>query len=283
MSSTVVGYAFALGLVGVLNPCGFPLLPAYLSLFATGENVGWHERLLRGLRAGGCMAAGFLVVFTVLGMAAASAVSAILNWVPWLMMVIGAGFVVVGVITAIGRTVALHVPSLGFRAGRGALAMTGFGVSYALGSLSCSLPLFLAGVIGVFSRASFFGGLLAFVAYALGMGVFVTAASVVASFTGAAAVRRLRPLTAVLPRVAGVVLALAGAYLLYYWRHEILTPTARSGVVDAVQAVQNAVSSWISTAALPVGLALAGLVVAGLAALAIVSARISRKSEKTDA
>jgi cytochrome c biogenesis protein CcdA len=34
--ATVAGYAFALGLVAVANPCGLPLLPAYRSFFVGG-------------------------------------------------------------------------------------------------------------------------------------------------------------------------------------------------------------------------------------------------------
>ena len=273
MNSTVVGYAFALGLVGVLNPCGFPLLPAYLALFVTGEQSDWRSRLLRGVRAGGYLSTGFLVVFAGIGVVAASVLSAVMAWVPWLMILIGIGLVVVGVVTVGGRTVALHLPSLGFRGGRGAMAMFGFGASYALASLSCSLPLFLAGVLGVFSGVSFGSGLAAFSAYALGMGLFVTAASVTTSLAGGSVVVALRPLVRVLPRIAGAIVFVAGGYLTFYWTHELLAPNARSGIIAAAQNLQSSVSAWISDAALPLGIAMAAVVVGSFVILAIVSAK----------
>ncbi|MEA9983833.1 MULTISPECIES: cytochrome c biogenesis CcdA family protein [Subtercola] len=273
MSYTVVGYAFALGLVGVLNPCGFPLLPAYLTLFVTRERVRWPQRLMRGLGAGLCMTAGFLLVFTIVGLVTASAVSVVLACVPWLMIAVGGALVVVGVITVTGRSVAVHLPSLAFRSGTGVPAILGFGASYAVGSLSCSLPLFLAGVFGAFVRGSFVNGLSAFVAYGLGMGVFVTTLSIVAAFAGGNAVRVLRPLTRILSPLAGAVLVTSGGYLVFYWLHDLIDPAIGSGLITAVQTVQSAMASGLGAAALPVGAGLGFLVVAALALVTILAAR----------
>ena len=70
-----------------------------------------------------------------------------------------------------------------------------YGVAYAAGSLSCSLPLFLAAVGWRPSPAmASADGLASYLAYALGMGLFVTAAAVVAATAGCgrAAARPLR-------------------------------------------------------------------------------------------
>jgi cytochrome c biogenesis protein CcdA len=45
--ATVVGYAFVLGLVGVANPCGLPLLPAYLSFSSVVGEASWAGRFGR--------------------------------------------------------------------------------------------------------------------------------------------------------------------------------------------------------------------------------------------
>ena len=52
-----LGFAFTVGLVATLNPCGFIMLPAYLGLYigtdddaCSSENSGkWHKRLLQAL------------------------------------------------------------------------------------------------------------------------------------------------------------------------------------------------------------------------------------------
>ncbi len=61
-------------------------------------------------------------------------------------MVVAVGMIVAGVPTLAGRGPSLRLPIPRVRPGRSALAMAGYGAAYALGSLSCSLPLFLAAV-----------------------------------------------------------------------------------------------------------------------------------------
>ena len=41
MGDDLVGLAFAAGLVAALNPCGFAMLPGYLTLVVRGEKDAW--------------------------------------------------------------------------------------------------------------------------------------------------------------------------------------------------------------------------------------------------
>jgi cytochrome c biogenesis protein CcdA len=92
-----------------------------------------------------------------------------------------------------------------------------FGIAYALGSLSCTLPIFL-GVVGT-SLAS--GGLLfsfgQFIGYALGMGTIIFAVTIGAALFRRAMVRWLRLMTPYIHRVSAMFLIGAGVYLIYYW------------------------------------------------------------------
>ena len=266
--SAAIAYAFTLGLAGALNPCGFPLLPAYLSLFVV-ERGRTTTRLLAGLRAGACLTAGFVAVFGILGLVADAVMSVVLAVVPWVMLLVGLALAVVGIAGLLGRApIRLPRASWLFRGGASPLAVVGYGAAYALGSLSCSLPLFLAGVAGAFTSATPWTGLLAFLAYALGMGLFVTSAALVASLAGAAVVRGLRGATRILPRIAGVVCLLVGGYLLLYWVHELVDPATRIPLIAAAQTVQTAVASWMAVAALPIALGCGLLVIAAFVALA---------------
>ena len=267
--TTAVIYAFTLGLVGLLNPCGFPLLPAYLSFFIGEEGGLATRRIGRGLKAGGCLTLGFVLVFGVLGLAASAALTVITAIVPWLMCAVGLALVALGVAAALGRTAQLHLPTPGFASGARGIAMIGFGAAYALGSLSCSLPLFLAGVSSAFTAETPGAGVAAFLAYAAGMGLFATAAAVTASAVGSSAVRALRRATPALSRLAGVVCTVVGLYLLVYWLHELLAPTARVPLVVDAQVVQASVSSWLSAAALPVAAGLGAVIAAAFIALAL--------------
>ncbi|MFC4245143.1 cytochrome c biogenesis CcdA family protein [Gryllotalpicola reticulitermitis] len=267
MSAALV-YAFTLGLVGLLNPCGFPLLPAYLALFLGEQDGGWTTRVVRGLAAGGSLTAGFILVFGVLGLAA-GAVSTVLDPViPWLMIACALALLVVGVLASASRMRELRLPALPFRPGTGAVTMVGFGAAYALGSLSCSLPLFLAGVSSALARGGT-TGVLAFLAYGIGMGLFATGASVTAAVAGASAVRGLGRAARILPRIAGAMCALVGAYLLLYWVRDLAAPSVQLSAITVVQDVQARLAAWFSAAALPLAALLAAIIIAAFSSLAI--------------
>lgn len=270
-------YAFTLGLVAAVNPCGFPLLPAYLALFVdeSGRRGGWVRHTARGLVTGACVTAGFVAVFGVLGVAVESGVHVLTRWIPWVMIPLGAALVVVGVLSMAGRTPRLALPTVAVRGRRRAVAMTGFGMAYALASLSCALPLFLAGVAGSFTRLGPLDGAAAAVAYALGMGLFLTAASLAVAWGGGPLLRRIRPLSRFVPRAAGAVLSVVGAYLVYYWASDVANPLATPGPVRAVEAVQSAFSGWLASSPRLAGVVLGAVVVAACAMLAVAARRSS--------
>lgn len=255
MTLAALVYAFTLGLVAAVNPCGFPLLPAYLAGFLASEHPsGWAPRTLRALVAGACVTAGFILTFGLAGVLVASGMALIGEWIPWVMLGVGAALAALGVSALAGRHVSIRLPAVRFRSGRGVAAMAGFGVAYAVGSLSCTLPLFLAGVVSTFTRAGFLSGLLSFVAYALGMGVFV-------------------------PIAASVLVTVVGLYLVYYWGTDLIDPLASTPVTNAVASVQTVVSGWLTAS--PVGAAAVGAVtLAGIGALVWNSMRRANRREE---
>lgn len=259
------------------------MLPAYLAGFLVSDRPsGWATRTVRALRAGACVTAGFILTFGLAGVLVSSGMALIGDWIPWVMLAVGAALTALGISALAGKHVSIRLPSVRFRGGRSAVAMAGFGVAYGVGSLSCTLPLFLAGVVGSFSRDGVLDGLLSFVAYALGMGAFVIAASIVAAQFGAESLRALRPLMRVVPVVAAVLVTVVGLYLLYYWGADLIDPLASTPVTNAVASVQAAASSWLTAS--PVGPAVVGAVaVAGVGALAWNSLRrVDRESDRRE-
>ncbi|RKR74426.1 cytochrome c biogenesis CcdA family protein [Frondihabitans australicus] len=275
----MIGYAFTLGLVAAVNPCGFPLLPAYLSLFVSApEGRGAAGRMSRGVIAGSCLTLGFLAVFVVAGLLLEAGAGVAASATPWLMVAVGVACVALGVLGLTGRGVHLALPAPGLRAGRGGLAMTGFGVAYAVGSLNCSLPLFVAGVLDPVASSDAVVGIAAFLAYALGMGVFVTGAGVVASLVGAERLRRLGPVLRIMPAVSSAILIAAGLYLALYWASDAVGRTAGPVITTALDA-QSAVSAWLAAHSLTVGFVCGGLVLVGFAVVAIAASREAARLE----
>ncbi len=88
------GFAFGVGMVAAVNPCGFAMLPAYLSLYlgAHEEDFGKRHpmtRLLRALLVGATVSSGFVVLFGLAGLIISAGGSALLGVMPALGIVIG--------------------------------------------------------------------------------------------------------------------------------------------------------------------------------------------------
>lgn len=233
--------AFTAGLVATLNPCGFAMLPAYLSFFvglgdagagaATASGRAAH--LTRALVVGGVVSAAFLVVFGVVGAVLTAGVTAALlvTWLPWVAMAVGVAIAGLGVAVVRGfqLQVSLPHPEAGTR-GRGLGHVFAFGVSYALASLSCTLPVFLAVVAGTLTRANVSSGLAAFLAYGLGMSTVLLSLVVALALARHGVVRRLRRAVRLAQRISGGLLIVAGAYVVYFWGYTLATGgTGRAG------------------------------------------------------
>jgi len=262
-------YAFALGLAAAVNPCGFPLLPAYLAVFLGSEPASVGMRLLRALRASLAMTAGFVTVFAVVGIVVATGVHLVVAWVPWFTAALGLALLVAGVFGVAGRDMRMPAIALPFRSGRGMLAMAGYGSAFAATSLGCAFPLFAAAVAPSATTASAVDTTAAALSYALGMGLFVTACSVLAALLGAEAVRFAGRYARYLPRAASALMLIVGVYLLAYGMRLILEPGKEPALAAFVAQTSSGLTTVLSSHPLLVGGAAACLVLTGLAVAAV--------------
>ena len=98
--------AVTAGGLAVFNPCGLPLLPAFLSCYlgAAEESLPRAPtRVLQGLVVGALVAAGFLAVFAAVSVPMSLGVGAIARAVPWVGLATGALLVVAGLAALSGR------------------------------------------------------------------------------------------------------------------------------------------------------------------------------------
>lgn len=216
-SAVPISIALASGALTVVNPCGFPLLPAFLSFYLGADEErlpAAPTRVAQGLSVGGLVAAGFLAVFAVLALPASYGVPAISRALPWAGLATGLLLVLAGVFVLAGRRLpfAPHV-NLTPRRERRAGAMFLFGVGYGAASLGCTLPILLS-LIGASLGAD---KLTVLAAYAAGMVVVLAALSVSIALAREGAARTIRPLLRYVNRAAGALLVASGGYLAYYW------------------------------------------------------------------
>ncbi len=252
-------YALALtaGLLAAVNPCGFALLPAYLSLLVVGDRVdvsgaGRLAAVGRALALTAAMTVGFVAVFGVFGLLAAPAADAVARNLPWLSVVVGLVLAGLGGWLLAGR----ELPAPTLKVGRGPAvtgrfwSMVAFGASYAVASLGCTVGPFLAVVVSAFGTESVGAGLGLFVAYATGMGLVVGIVALAVALAKVSFVRGLRRAAPVITRVGGALLVAAGLYVAWYGWYELRVfsvPTTTDPIIDGAGRIQSAMSSWLGS------------------------------------
>ena len=220
MGSVSLSLSAITGALSVLNPCGFPLLPAFLSFYVGTDDTrlpSAASRVAQGLQIGLLVTAGFLGVFTLIGLPITLGANAVARVIPWVGLGVGALLIVVGAAALAGKSVRLgHTPSA-HRDGRSRAAVVTFGVGYGLASLGCTLPLFLTLIAASLTSDGTASSLVVFAAFGTGMGVVMMALSVMAAFARQGLTRLLRRALPWLSRASGTILVIAGSYLTYYW------------------------------------------------------------------
>jgi cytochrome c-type biogenesis protein len=251
-----LAFYLALGMVATVNPCGFAMLPAYLSYFLGTDRPGADGGdgvvgLTRAIRVAIAVSAGFLAVFALAGLVVELSSVPVYEYMPWVSLVLGVGLVVLGIAMVAGYTPLVDLPKLE-RGGRERTtrSMFVFGVSYAIASIGCTLPAFLVAVSGTINRESVADGLVVFGIYALGMILVLLALTVAIALARTSIVRFLRSSRAYIGRVSGGLVALAGAYVAYYGWLELRLrddgPVPQSSITDTVTGWSYDVQRWIS-------------------------------------
>ncbi|NNC41062.1 MAG: cytochrome c biogenesis protein CcdA [Acidimicrobiia bacterium] len=271
--TALLATAFTAGLVATVNPCGFAMLPAYLGYFIglDDEDLDRPAALRRALVIGGVVSAGFMVVFGLTGAVIVAGLRSIATYIPWVALVIGVGLFGLGIALLRGFYLNIRLPQVkGVRREQKYGAIFMFGVSYAIASLSCTLPIFLSLVAGTFTQSSFIGGLAAFLAYGAGMSLVLLGITLAMALGKDSLVKRLRSASKYVNRISGAVMVLAGGFIVWYWATILLSGAdalATNGLVRFIDNLSSSLTSAVGANPL-VTVALLLAVVGGGAAFA---------------
>ncbi|WP_426512871.1 cytochrome c biogenesis CcdA family protein [Dactylosporangium sp. McL0621] len=270
MDDVPFALAVAAGTLAALNPCGFALLPVYLTVLVAGdEHRSRTDAVARALASTAAIVTGFVAVFALFGLALTPVAGLVQARLPWFTIVLGLALAGLGAWMIAGR----HVPGIRWLAVRGPAvtrtvpSMIVFGAGYALASLGCTVGPFLAIVVSSFRAGSVPAGVLLFLGYAAGMGMVVGTAALALALARVSAIGRMRRLAPVISRAGGGLVAVAGAYVAYYGWYELRILRGGSvsdPVVGAGLAVQARLSGTI--AGLGVGAVVAAFAVVVLGA-----------------
>ena len=253
--SSILSIAFATGLVAAFNPCGFAMLPAYLSYFVSlesNEEAHLSRNIFRGLVVGLTLTVGFVLFFGVIGILASTIISqgAIQSRLSWATFIIGILMVPLGIAMLVGYEPKLLIPRLN-KGGtsRQLPSIFLFGVSFAVVSLGCTAPLFFATVVGSFESRNVWEGTLVFLTYGGGMSLIVmilTLATAMARNEVATSMRRVLPYVS---KISGGFLVLAGGFLILYgwWEIQVMRGNLDSNwFVDTSGTFQANITNWMN-------------------------------------
>lgn len=258
MNQGLIGLAFAAGLVAALNPCGFAMLPAYLLLVVRGQHpdarsLGPWAPIGRAVAATAGMALGFVTVFGVFGALTISAASTVQRYLPYGTVVIGVALVALGVWLLSGRELTARAMGPRWapnaRQGSWLIGMYGYGVSYAIASLSCTIGPFLAVTGAGFRGGSIVTGVAIYVAYVAGLTAVVGVLAVAAALGGSALADRVRRILPFVNRIGGALLVVVGLYVAYYGVYELRLFDGRANphdaVIGAAGRLQGLLAGWV--------------------------------------
>lgn len=219
-----VGYAFAAGMVASVNPCGFLMLPTFISYHLGTKEDGYYDRpalrrALKALTLGLVATAGFLAILAVVGTIIAAGGQWLIGVFPF------AGIAIGGAMAILGGYLLVTRRSLGIMAAsrvtvspeRNLRNVFLFGIAYATGSLSCTLPIFLVVIGSSLASQGIANSFVQFIGYGLGMGTILIAVMMGTALFQGTVSRSLRRAMPYIHRMSALFLVGAGAYLVYYW------------------------------------------------------------------
>ncbi|MBF6080084.1 cytochrome c biogenesis protein CcdA [Nocardia cyriacigeorgica] len=243
----LLALAFTAGMLAPVNPCGFALLPAWIT-HTLGDTTtdAFPVRMARALRAGTALTLGFAGTLAAAGLAVSAGARALIAAAPRLGLAVGAALAVLGLVMLTGRGLGLRLPRRAQRPPRASMTTTGMvaaGAGYAAASLSCTFGVLLAVIAQAQATAGWAALLVVFAVYAAGAATVLLLVSLATAAAGTAATRYLAVLARHGTRITAVVLVATGAYLVWYWWPAAIGSTG--GAAMGSTAWSAAVSIWI--------------------------------------
>jgi cytochrome c-type biogenesis protein len=220
---TVLTVAFVAGVFATFNPCGFAMLPAYLSLaiLDSSEKSSRATQIAKALKFSGLMGLGIVATFSLFSIAIFPISTAIQKFLPYVTALIGL------LITLFGIALIFKGPILLKKIWSPNVPPTGswktyilYGITFALGSISCTIGPFLA-VTSTSLGGSYLESLLSYIFYGLGFTVTIGVLAIATALSRELLIKRIRGASGLLEKIMGGLMAIVGLYLIYFAIYEL--------------------------------------------------------------
>lgn len=207
--------AFSAGILAFLSPCALPMLPSYVAYYLNVETA--ENKLQKSLIFGLANVFGFITVFLVVGLVPSFALNQLSSSVIILTPIVGVILIILGILTG-WSNVLNRIPRINLKAPEkaGIRSFYLYGVGYAAASLTCSLSIFLLIVLQSITASGPLDIMLLFFVYGLGAGALMIPLTVALSYSKKFIYQRLMEYMPYMKKVSGVILIVAGVYMLLY-------------------------------------------------------------------
>jgi len=205
-----IAFAFTAGLLSLFSPCGYALIPGYISYY-----LGSDFSVVRAVTGGLVCTLGLMSFYSVMGILASGLGVVLSGVIPMLSLVAGL------LMIAMGAATLLHVNLPFIQVGaspsrkKGLVGLYLFGLVYGVAGVGCSAPVFISVFFYALS-GGMLNGVLTFLVYGLGMGIPLIVTSVLVARAKDVMIGRISRATERLQRLSGFVLVAVGIYLIYY-------------------------------------------------------------------
>jgi len=254
MSSSQVTIALLAGILASFNPCGFALLPAYIGMLVLGETNpegknSTTRAYLRAFKFSFAMAIGLVAVFGSFALLISPFTNSIEKYLPYVTLFMGSALIILAIFMFMGKNLLIRKfinpnisPTKDF------FTQIGYGITYALASLSCTIGPFVAVTGSALTSSSLTSIFTSFFFYGIGMSssVLVVALTTVAL----SKVSRFNSgrFYLIVSRFTSFLLLTVGGYLILYSIYELTSlrgEAIENPIIDGALSIQSSIAQSI--------------------------------------
>ena len=214
-----VYFSFLQGVLAFFAPCAVALLPGYIVAYIsrnTAENSGLSLKLVRGLKLAILSILGILLVYSFAGILIVLASQLLKTYMKWVTVGMGGVLVILGTLMMLGKNVSFSLNVNTSTTKSEAKEAFIFGLAYAIGALGCLFPLFLIVATQAIAAPSPWIGGGYILAYFAGISIMMVTIILLSTFAREFLMKYLRKILPHMELVTGILLVVAGLYVIYY-------------------------------------------------------------------
>lgn len=214
-----IAFSFLQGVLAFLAPCAVALLPGYIVAFISkdsGDQVGVATRLFRGFKLTLLSILGILIVYALAGGMIILAGQILKDYMKWFTIGMGGVLIALGILMVMGKNVSLSLHMNNATLKTDSAEALVFGMAYAVGALGCLFPLFLIVATQAIAAPTAWEGSSYFLAYFAGMSGMMILTILLSTFARNLLMKYLRKILPHMERITGILLIMAGVYVIYY-------------------------------------------------------------------